>query len=449
MEGLWATLADGYEALGRREEAYLALGRARRAREDLPLLQRQAALAGELGRGVEQLDLEEELATLMVEARPLEAAMRFRSLGRRALDVVRDPVRAARLLELAEGLAPARPEDRRLLADVQRTQPATVGAARARYLDLVREIWPPDPALLLALGETAASMGDEDLARTALDLAAAMAGEPPTPPPSLRTLPEGVWSSPPFPTNDPLVSILGSIGPILEALFPLRLQRHGVSFGDRVGPGQAPQLRHTVDELVSALRASPVDVYLVPGMQGITVETTRPPSLLLGGGTLATSPPGAIGFLVAQRISMLQLGLGLPIKFSARDTATLAALVVTFLAGVEAVPAAERQRLRPFLQALETACPAGLRRSLAEPAQRLAAELSGFDPTGWLEGELARAGRIALWVTGDLGGALAALAFDRVAGVGDPAAPAWDSSRGRALIAWAFSAERLALRGER
>ncbi|MHB8419214.1 MAG: tetratricopeptide repeat protein [Myxococcales bacterium] len=445
LDELWVPIALAYEQAGRLREAHEAIVRARRAAPTAEaLLERQRSLAEKSGDVGEQVDLEEQLVELSAGERPLEAATRLRALARRAAGQLQSPDRAEKLLERADELAPGRPEDRRLLADLRRRRPESAGKAMAAYLDLVRQSWPPPADLLRALGATAAATGEGDVARSALGLAGAMAFEPPPLPPPPRQLPEGVWRTPPLPPDSPFAALLAELAGYLEPLFPSELRRFGLAPADRLGPDRAPQVQVWVDEARAALRARPVQVFLVPGLDAIALENTRPAALIVGGGPLASLGPGAMRFLLSQRLALLELGFTLPSKFSPRDSGTLALLLACFLDHPGHAPPAEAARLQPFLAALAQACPPGLRDRLAPLGRELARGLSSFDGRRALAEASLRAAKLALWATGDLQGALAALPFE--AGEDRRSQPPWESPLGQTLSRWAFSMEYLSLR---
>jgi hypothetical protein len=223
------------------------------------------------------------------------------------------------------------------------------------------------------------------------------------------------------------------------------LARYAVGDADRVGPNHAPQLHEWVERVRAALRARPATVYLSVGFPSMAIESTRPPSLIVGGVALAALGSGPMQFLLAQRLALLELGFALPSKFSPKDITTLARLAVRFITGEPGGDPVEEQRLAPFLDALERGCPAQIRVQLEEVAARATRELAGFDPRRHAVAVLARANRMALWITGDLAGALAALEFMERGGA-DAGTKPWHYPQGRALIDWAFSQEFLDLR---
>ena len=441
LEAHLSTLADACEAMGRWELAHWAARKLvqRAGPTDIEALERLARIAGRLGRAAEQLELEERVAARLVEERPLEAATRLRALARRALDRLSDPVTAERLLVTAERLAPARLEDRRLLADLQRQRPDAAPRAVEAYLEVLRSGWPPDPSLLRQLGATAALLDRAELSRASLGLAGAMAGDPPPPPPAPRPLPRDIWIALPWP-EEPLAELLRNLAPQLERLFSVDAGRLGLGEATRIGPARAPHVAEALVELGSALGCPVPEAHLAPGRPSVFMECTQPRSLLVGGAALAALPIGPLRFLIAQRMAAAELGLLLPLKFSHRDLSTLALLLAAFLDDPGVVPPSELARLRPFLAALGSSCPAPLHARLAPVGRRLAAGLSAFDPARFVAEAVDGANRLALWATGDLAGGLAAIGH----GDGEPR-PSWDGRQGRALVGWAFSDEGLRL----
>ncbi len=446
LEELWVPLATAYEREGRLEDAYAVIGRAReKAPADLGVLQRQAELARKLGRLGDESNLEESLIQQVALERPLEGASRLRALARSVLDQLDDAQRAEQLLERANALAPARPEDRRLLADLQRRHPEGREAALAAYLDLAREEPTEDIVLLRVLAATAESLDRPELAQTARGLALALEGGTVGSAPSLTPFDPSSWSLGALAAATPLEIAMQSLAPYTEPLFPAQLHRFGVTGADRVGPGHAPELHQWIERVRESLGARPIEVLLAQSTSGVAVENTQPPSLIVGNEAPAALGQAGMQFLACQRLALIELGLTLPAKFSPRDVTTLATLVTLFITNDPSLFSAERRRLAPFLDALEQTCPEPLRAGLGGHASAAAAELSRFDPNVYMRNGSARAHRIALLVTGDLCTGLQVFDYlDRGTSVA-PGRP-WELPQGRALVAWAFSDEHLALR---
>jgi tetratricopeptide (TPR) repeat protein len=446
MEELWVPLASAYERQNRLEDAYVVIGRAReKSPDDSSVLQRQAELARKLGRLGDESDVEESLILQLVGERPLEAASRLRMLARNVLHQLDDSTRAESLLQRANELAPARPEDRRMLADLQRRHPEGREAALATYLELAREEPTGDLVLLRVLAATAESADRPELAQTARGLALALEGAPVSSAPGLTPFDPSSWSLGSLAAATSLEIALQSLAPYLEPLFPAQLHRFGVGEGDRVGPGHAPELYQWIERVRESLGARPIDVYLARGTRGVAVENTQPPSLVIGSEAPPALGQSGVQFLACQRLALIELGLTLPAKFSPRDVTTLATLVTLFISDDPSLLPGERRRLAQFLDALAQSCPELVRAGVAGHAQGAALELARFDPQAYVRSGATRAHRIALLVTGDLCAGLRV--FDYLDGADSPAAGRpWDLPQGRALIAWAFSDEHLALR---
>ena len=195
MEELWVPLAAAYERQDRLEDAYVVIGRAREKSPDDPaVLHRQAELARKLGRLGDESDVEESLILQFVQDRPLEAANRLRALAQSVLHKLDDSARAESLLQRANELAPGSPEDRRMLADLQRRHPEGRQAALATYLELAREDPTQDLVLLRVLAATAENVDRPELAQTARGLALALDGSLVASAPSLTPFDPSSWS---------------------------------------------------------------------------------------------------------------------------------------------------------------------------------------------------------------------------------------------------------------
>jgi hypothetical protein len=393
----------------------------------------------------DQSDVEESLILTVVNERPLEAASRLRALARNVLHQLDDSARAENLLQRANELAPARPEDRRMLADLQRRHPEGRESALATYLALVQENPTQDLVLLRVLAATADSMDRPELAQTARGLALALEGTSSQSAPSLTPFDPSSWSLGSLAAATSLEIAMQSLAPYLEPLFPAQLHRFGVGEGDRVGPGHEPELHQWIERVRESLGARPIDAYLADGTHGVAVENTQPPGLIIGSEAPAALGQAGMQFLACQRLALIELGLTLPAKFSPRDVTTLATLVTLFISDDLNFMPGERRRLAQFLDALAQTCPDLVRAGVAAHAEAAMHELTVFDPQAYIRSGSARAHRIALLVTGDLSTGLRV--FDYLDGEASsaPGHP-WELSQGRALLAWAFSDEHLALR---
>jgi tetratricopeptide (TPR) repeat protein len=446
MEELWLPLATAYQNANRLEDAYVVIGRAReKSPDDATVLHLQADLARKLGRLGDQSDVEESLIVRLVDENPLEAASRLRALARNVLHQLDDAARAESLLQRANTLAPARPEDRRMLADLQRRHPEGRQEALGAYLDLVREDPTSDLVLLRVLAATAESVDRPELAQTARGLALALEGTSVGGAVGLTPFDASSWSLGSLAAASSLEIAMQSLAPYLEPLFPAQLHRFGVEDADRVGAGHAPDLHQWIERVRESLGARPIDVFLAEGTRGVAVENTQPPSLVIGAGAPEVLGQSGMQFLACQRLALIELGLILPAKFSPRDVTTLATLVTLFISDDLTFLPDERRRLAQFLDALAQTCPELIRAGIAVHAEGAARELARFDPQAYIRSGAERAQRIALLVTGDLHGGLRVFDYLDGAAAHTSGRP-WDLPQGKALIAWAFSDEHLALR---
>jgi tetratricopeptide (TPR) repeat protein len=446
MEELWLPLATAYQNANRLEDAYVVIGRAReKSPDDATVLHMQADLARKLGRLGDQSDVEESLIVRLVDENPLEAASRLRALARNVLHQLDDAARAESLMKRANTLAPARPEDRRMLADLQRRHPEGRQEALDAYLDLVREDSTRDLVLLRVLAATAESLDRPELAQTARGLALALEGTSAGGAVGLTPFDTSSWSLGSLAAASSLEIAMQSLAPYLEPLFPAQLHRFGVEDADRVGTGHAPELHQWIERVRESLGARPIDVFLAEGTRGVAVENTQPPSLVIGAGAPEVLGQSGMQFLACQRLALIELGLILPAKFSPRDVTTLATLVTLFITDDLSLLPDERRRLAQFLDALAQTCPELIRAGIAVHAEGAARELARFDPQAYIRSGAERAQRIALLVTGDLNGGLRVFDYLDGAAAHTSGRP-WDLPQGKALIAWAFSDEHLALR---
>ena len=445
LDELYLPLSQAFQAEGKVDEAHRLLGYAReRAPQSLDLLTRQAALAKQRGRLGEESDLEEELIGRIVEQKPLEAATRLRALARRVLEQSDDADRSRQLLERAADLAPARPEDRRLLADLWRRS-GDLGQRREAlkaYLGLVRRDPALDIVLLRTLGATAEELDHPELSQTGQGFLDSLEHAPTGPAPTLSPLPQEAWSLGGGEGGIDLA--VRTLSPYLEPLFPSQLGRYGVTSDDRVGPGHAPELNQWIDRARESLGARPVDVYLAPALKGVAIENTHPPSLIIGAHAVSALGQAGLQWLLCQRLALVELGFTLATKFSPKDVVTLVSLVALFLSDDAPVPAAEKQRLQAFLGALRRSCPELVRQGLLEQNPRIVRELTGFEPHRYVANANAKANQLALLVSGDLRAALSVLDYFDVSD--SPKGLPWELPQGRALVDWAFSEEHLWLR---
>jgi hypothetical protein len=227
-------------------------------------------------------------------------------------------------------------------------------------------------------------------------------------------------------------------------LFPVQLSRYGITEADRVGPGHAAELHQWVERVKESLGSRPLEVYLASAFRGVAIETTRPPTLIVGADSVSVLGQAGMQWLLSQRVALNELGFSLTAKFSPADLTTLATLATLFLSEAAPVAPAERERLQAFVEALQRTCPEQVRQGLAGQASKADRELQSFDPHRFAAAAGAKANRLALLVTGDLRAALSAIQYLEMP-PGDAFRP-WELPSVKSLIEWAFSEEYLALR---
>ena len=416
--------AQALAEAGRPQDAFARLQRARvRAPSD-------TELAAELGRLAEQLERFEDAVALGELAAdgdatrdPVGAAARFRHCARVLRDRIGDPDRAAALLEKALTLLPA---DEDLRAELEAVR-ARRGEAAARELEATLEQarqGPLDEAaaarvaslcrqLAAAAPEPGRAAAFRERARVAESLVRFLHPDFPASEaaPLAERVPPEVAARAAYPGSDgPLASLLALLAPYLEPLFPADLARRGVGPDDRVGQGRAPALLGRLDSAVRALGARPAVAFLAPraGTQ-VMLENTRPPSLVIGTGALSL-PAGGVAFLVARAVWLTGRCFTLIGKFAPRDVLILCELASRFAGGAPPALGLPPARAGAFLAALEGTVPPEVRSRAAALGAASAEELRDLEPGAFAAALQRTAGRVALLHTGDLHGALSALA---------------------------------------
>jgi hypothetical protein len=240
--------------------------------------------------------------------------------------------------------------------------------------------------------------------------------------------------------------LLALLAPWLESLFPADLARRGVSGRHRVGPQRAPDVLQVLEEAQRALGARPFAAFLADaGGPEITIENTRPPSLVLGAG-FASRPEGQRRFLAARALALADLGWALAGKFAPRDVGVLLELSTRFAGGRPPPLGLPPDRAPAFLAALERAVPPTVQERARALGPRAAAEVAGLAPRELAAALRQSASRTALVQAGDARSAVEALlaAEPRVAVL--PRAEALSHPDLRDLVAFALSDEHLELR---
>ncbi|GAO05515.1 hypothetical protein PSR1_04429 [Anaeromyxobacter sp. PSR-1] len=142
----------------------------------------------------------------------------------------------------------------------------------------------------------------------------------------------------------------------------------------------------------------------------MVIENTRPPSVVLPAG-LADLPEGALAFLAARTLDLLEHGWALLGKFAPRDTAILLELACRFGGGAPPAMGLPAAHAGAFLAALERTVPGEVSATAAALAGPAAAELRTLDPRALAAAVRRTANRVGLLHAGDPGHALRTLAL--------------------------------------
>ncbi len=306
-----------------------------------------------------------------------------------------------------------------------------------------------DPVLDLVLLRRLAAAADEDdrpeLAGIAQSLVQALDGSAPGPAPTLTPLPGSAWSAGSLVARPGIDRVLQTLAPYLEPLFPVQLERYGITESDRVRESHAPELHRWVERVRESLGSRPLEVYLASAFRGAVIEATRPPTLVVGADAIEVLGQAGVQWLVSQRVALSELGFSLAARFSPSDVTALASLAALYVSAEAPVSPADRERLGPFLEALRRVCPEQVGQGLIDQAPKAARDLLANDPLEHDASANARADRLALLLTGDLRAALSVIEYlERTAAYA--ALQPWELPSSKSLIAWALSDEYLALR---
>jgi hypothetical protein len=177
----------------------------------------------------------------------------------------------------------------------------------------------------------------------------------------------------------------------------------------------------------------------------VSLENTRPPALVATA-AVERLPEGALHFLAARAVELLDRGWALAGKFAPRDVAILLELACRFAGGRPAASGLPRERADAFLAALSATVPGPVRERAVRLASPATDELAGTEPRAFATALRRTANRVALLYAGDPGGALEALAHLEGAPAGEGAAQALASPDLRDLALFALSDPFLDLR---
>ena len=408
----------------------------RQTPDDLTVARDLSRCAEKLGRFEVYVRLGEVCADAIATYDPLAAAARYRHFSEVLRDRLGDAGRAAVMLEKALALVPEDPDTRRALCAMWASRPETAGRALDAWLEIARGS-PADGAALGAVAALARAVAHdapreavpriEERGRIAASLAFFVAPAGGARAPALRLaagIPTELRVRVSVPgAGGPLARLLRLLSPWLEPLFPAELARRGASAADRLVPPRAPELRHALESAGRALGARPHAAFLAdrPGVE-LALENTQPPAIVAGADVEAL-PPGALHFLAARTLDLLDRGWALAGKFAPRDVGILLELACRFGGGSPPSLGLPAQRADAFLTALDQGVPPAVR----EEARRLGLpatdELAGTDPRALAAALRRSANRVGLLYAGDPGAAIAVLArLDRrLEAAADPA----------------------------
>ena len=416
-----ARLGQLHAEKGEWEQAYARLKVARLADpQDTAVAQDLARAAEKLGHLEEAVSLAEQAADALATYDPAAAAARYRQCGETWRDRLSDPERAAVMLEKALSLVPQDRDTSRQLLELWAARHETAPRALDGWLELARQN-PADAGALSALAQVCRQLSRTESDPTLLARAAsaealarfASPGQAPgQPAPQARRLPPEIRQRAAVPgASGPTAQLLTLLAPHLERLFPADLARRGVGPVDRLGPGRVPSLHARVESASRVLGARPVALFLAQqGGAEISLENTQPVAMVVGARALDSLSPGALSFLVARTLELLQSGWALVGKFAPRDVAILCELACRFAGGQPPTLGLPEQRAGAFLSALAGAVPPAVRDRAAALGKACAEELRTLDARALVAAIRRSANRSALLVGGDPQAALEALA---------------------------------------
>jgi hypothetical protein len=421
-----------------------------------------ARVAEKLGHLEESVSLGEAYADAVVASDAESAAERYRELAEIARGRLADPDRAALLLQKAAALDPEDLSTEAALSELRASRHdqalALLGTHLAELRDRPAEVRAARAVAILSKELSAgAASGGERAARTerchvadALLRFVQRVGPAPRPLDLAYRIDPEVRSRVAEPAaNGPTARLLSVLAPYLEPLFPVDLARYGVGPADRIAPASAPALQGPLEAAQRAISGRPLALFCGrrPGLYA-ALENTRPPSLVLAA-DVGSLPPGAISFLVARSVALAGACWPLVGKFAPRDVLILGELASRFAGGEPPSRGLPLDRAGAFLAALERSVPPSMRDFLAGLGPESAAELAGLDPVAFASALERTANRVALLHSGELHGALGALARLQRPGQPSPTDPAAALERPDLadLARFALSDRYLELRG--
>jgi len=204
----------------------------------------------------------------------------------------------------------------------------------------------------------------------------------------------------------PVAWFFRSMAPVLEPLFPTDLSPYGVDALAPLDPeSSGPAAR--AQELAAVLTDREFQIFRseVLGFE-YRLENTRPVSIVLGRAVIEATP-GALDQVLIRALDLIGAGYALPSKFAAADLMILVRLAASFFD-----PAVKVQippdKLTQYHAAMRVLCPDALKWKLMPLAKEAIAAIDYFDPEHFGPALHRTSDRVAVLVTGDVSGALAA-----------------------------------------
>ncbi|HEX9051151.1 MAG TPA: hypothetical protein VF841_11525, partial [Anaeromyxobacter sp.] len=381
-------------------------------------------VAERLGLYDEYVQLGEACADAISSYDPLAAAARFRHFAEVLRDRLGQIDRAGVMLEKALALVPEDADTRRELVQLWSSTAETAPRALETWLDLARRD-PTDAAALAGVAEVCERIAPvsapdallrlAERGRIAASIAAFVAPArhlPPPPAPLARQVGLELRAHLAAPgATGPLARLLRLLAPWLEPLFPPDLARRGASAAEPLGPSRGPALAGALEAAARALWSRPYAAFLSsrPGLE-IGLENTQPPSVVVTA-ALADLSQGALAFLAARALDLLDHGWALVGKFAPKDVGILLELACRFAGGAPPSRGLPAERAGAFLKVLGAKVPPAAAAAAAELGPPASDELAETDPRAFSAALRRTANRVGLLYSGDAGAALHALAL--------------------------------------